>query len=393
MGLAPLGAPTHTDALRRCLRDGGATTGQFELALEYFDFSGSRSMAAPKFCELLGRGPRAPGEPIEPFHCDVARSMQLIVEEFVLDKARYLHSRTGSERLCMAGGVALNCVANGRLRREGPFREIFVQPAATDAGSALGVAALAYVDLTGGGSVQPLQHVFLGPAFEDSQIEQLLRAAELAYIDCRDQPDRLVQETAKRLADGKVVGWFQGSLEFGPRALGGRSILADPRLASMRDHVNAAVKKRESFRPFAPAVLAERAAEHFEMEGESQYMLFTCRVCSTLDLPAITHVDGSARVQTVSERDNPRFHSLLREFARQTGCPVLLNTSFNLRGEPIVCSPVDAMLCFVRSDLDCLVLESFLIDRATLPQEWRQWFGVSYQPPASGISESVYTLL
>jgi carbamoyltransferase len=348
-------------------------------------------MFSEALCTLFGRPPREPESELDQFARDVARSAQAVLEEVLLVKAAWLHEQTGSPRLCMAGGVALNCVANGRLLRDGPFDELFVQPAASDAGAALGAAAIAHRRLTGGApSRQRLPHVFLGPSYSSDEIRSLLGGSGIPIAGFAGTGE-LVDHVAERLARGEVAGWFQGAMEFGPRALGARSILADPRHPAMRDRVNAFVKKREAFRPFAPAVLAERAREHFDLDHDTPFMLETCQVRSPLELPAITHVDGSARPQTVDAASNPRFHALLSAFERRTGCPILLNTSFNLRGEPVVCSPVDALLCFVRSDLDCLVLENVVLDRRDVPPQWREWFAAAAE--RSGVSSMVYTLL
>ena len=349
-------------------------------------------MFSEELCTLFGRPPREPESELDEFTKDVARSAQVVLEEILLEKAAWLHDQVGSPRLCMAGGVALNCVANGRILREGPFEELFVQPAATDAGAALGAATIAHRRLTGGRpSAERLDHVFLGPAYSSGEIRALLAGSQVKVQVLSDEA-ALADHVADRLARGEVVGWFHGAMEFGPRALGGRSILADPRNPAMRDRVNAFVKKREAFRPFAPAVIAERAREHFDLDHDAPFMLETCQVRSPLDLPAITHVDGSARPQTVHAGTNPRFHALLQAFERRTGCPILLNTSFNLRGEPIVCTPVDALLCFVRSDLDCLVLEDVVLDRRDVPPAWIESFRDT-APAQAGVSSTVYTLL
>jgi carbamoyltransferase len=390
MGLAPYGQPAHVDRMRKLIEV--LPGGQFRLNLQYFDFLGGARMFSEELCTLFGRRPREPESELDQFARDVARSAQVVLEEILLAKAAWLHDQTGSPRLCMAGGVALNCVANGRILRDGPFGELFVQPAASDAGAALGAATIAHRRLTG--KVPPrrrIEHVFLGPSFTTTEIESLLAGSGVRTEVFADHAV-LVDHVAERLARGEVVGWFHGAMEFGPRALGARSILADPRNPAMRDRVNAFVKKREAFRPFAPAVMAERARDHFDLDHDSPFMLETCQVRSPLDLPAITHVDGSARPQTVDAAAHPRFHELLRAFERRTGCPILLNTSFNLRGEPIVCTPIDALLCFVRSDLDCLVLEDLVLDRREVPPQWREWFA---ELPAErkGVSSMVYTLL
>ena len=275
-----------------------------------------------------------------------------------------------SENLCMAGGVALNVVANARCRNEGPFKRLFIQPAAGDAGGAVGAAAMAYVRRSGEWPTRKLRDVFLGPRTETDAVADLLTGSGVPFLDFRGREDDLLREVVRHLADGKVVGWFQGRAEFGPRALGGRSIIADPRPADMRDRINASVKKRESFRPFAPSVLAEECAVHFDLPHPSPFMLETCQVVSPIDLPAITHVDGSARVHTVDDAENPRFAALLRHFQEHTGCPLLLNTSFNMRGEPIVNSAVDAIVSFVESSIDVLVLEDAVVDRAVVTPLW-----------------------
>jgi carbamoyltransferase len=390
MGLAPYGKPRYADKVRRLIAV--QEDGQFRLDLRYFDFLGGTRMFSEKLCALFGKPPRAPESALSPFAKDLARSVQVVLEEILLAKVAYLHRRAPSANLCLAGGVALNCVAVGRIVREGPFRNVFVQPASSDAGSALGAAALSHVRRTGQRPEEArLPHVFLGPAFAADDIARTLSTSAARLQDFRGREEELLRATVDRLAAGKVVGWFQGRMEFGPRALGHRSILADPRDRGMRERINAQVKKREAFRPFAPAVLAGRASAHFALDHPAPFMLETCTVRSPLDLPAITHVDGSARVQTVDGDGSPRFARLLQAFEARTGCPILLNTSFNLRGEPIVCTPADAVLCFVRSDLDCLVLEDILLDREGLPPSWRAAFG-STIPYASGVSDSVYAL-
>jgi carbamoyltransferase len=392
MGLAPYGEPRYVEEMYSLIKVGEG--GQFRLQLEYFDLLGGETMYSEKLCTLLGKPPRVPEAELLQFHKDVARSLQTVLEEVLLTKVRYLHTMVNSENLCMAGGVALNCTANARILRDGPFKRLFVQPASSDAGGCLGAAAIAHVQLTGERpETEPMRHLYLGPSFDNDEIAAIFAPGRAKVLDFRGQEDELLRATVERLAAGKVVGWFQGKMEFGPRALGGRSILADPRAPQMRDRINALVKKRESFRPFAPAVLASRVGEHFELDHLSPFMLETCRVKSALDLPSITHVDGSARVQTVEAESSPRFHCLLQEFERRTGCPILLNTSFNLRGEPIVCTPLDALLCFIRSGLDCLIMEDFLLDRTALPESWISWFGNTSPRSGAAISQSVYTLL
>ncbi len=374
MGLAPYGEPRHIAAMRRLAQLGA--DGRLHLDLDFFDFASGGPMHTERLCALLGKPPRAPGSEIEPFHRDVARSIQLHLEECLLAMVRHLHALVGGANLCMAGGVALNCVANSRILREGPFDRLFVQPAAGDAGGCLGAATLAYRELTGTHPVRErLVHAYYGPGAEPGEIADMLDGSEAGALDFRGREAELLDATVDRLVRGEVLGWFQGRMEFGPRALGARSILADPRRPEMRDLVNSRVKQRESFRPFAPAVLEPHAGEHFALDHASPFMLETCRVTSQLELPAITHVDGSARVQTVDGATNPRFAELLRRFHARTGCPILLNTSFNMRGQPIVRSPLDALVCFLQSQIDCLVLGDFLIDRTSVPESWFERYG------------------
>jgi carbamoyltransferase len=392
MGLSPYGKPRYLHKMHELIEL--LSDGQYRLRMEYFDFLHSDHMFSPQLCELFGRPPRDPESEIDEFAQDIARSLQVFLEDILLAKTRYLHSRVQSDNLCMAGGVALNCVANARILREGPFKRLFVQPASSDAGGCLGAAAIAHLRLTGEAPVrEPLRHVYLGPSSSSEEVAHLLAAAPVSALDFRNREDKLVQEIANRLAAGQVVGWMHGRSEFGPRSLGARSILADPRQPDMRDRINALVKMREGFRPFAPAVLATKAAEHFDLDHASPFMLETCAVISPLPLPAITHVDGSARVQTVHDDTSPRFAALLRAFESKTGCPILLNTSFNVRGEPIVCRPIDAILCFIRSDIDCLVLEDFVLDRAGLPESWLSWFHHTRPSAPSAVNHSVYTFL
>lgn len=394
MGLAPYGKPLYVEQLRDLIQT--ADGGQYRLNMKYFAFLVEDSMYTEHLCALLGRPAREPESEILQFHMDVARSAQVMLEEVLLEKVRYLHSKVPSENLCMAGGVALNVVANGRCLKEGPFKRLFVQPAAGDAGGSIGAAAIAHVRLTGQAPLRQQQsHVYLGPAFSAREAHRFLKATSAKFLDFRDKEKELLSFTAERLAEGKVVGWAHGRMEFGPRSLGARSILGDPRHPEMRKRINALVKMREAFRPFAPAVLASKTAEHFDLDHPSPFMLETCRVISPLKLPAVTHVDGSARVQTVSAETNPRFAALLEEFDRQTGCPILLNTSFNVRGEPIVCTLLDAILCFVRSRIDLLVLEDFVITRAGISALWeiQAEQGVQRRSEGEAVGHLVYTLL
>jgi carbamoyltransferase len=369
--------------------------------MTYFDFVGGDRMYAEPMVELLGAPPRPPGSPLEPFHLDVARSVQVVLEEILLAKVDYLAQRVDSPNLCLAGGVALNCVANGRIARESPFERMFVQPAAGDAGGCLGAAALAHVAETGRRhTTAPMTRVDLGPHFSPDDVAALLDCTPLPYHDYRDREADLVDAVAARLERGEVVGWFQGAMEFGPRALGQRSILANPMGPTVRDRVNAQVKGREAFRPFAPSVLADHAAAHFDLPRAAPFMLETCRVTSPLGLPAITHVDGSARPQTVDPAAHPRYAALLEAFRGRTGCPLLLNTSLNLAGEPIVLSPVDALICFGRSGLDALVLGDAVVDRAAVPDNWSELLaawdtvpGRAFGGGDSAISEHLYTFV
>ena len=397
MGLAPYGEPRFVNEIHQLVQT--RLGGQYTLAMEYFDFVRGRRMYSPLLCDLFGASPREAESEITPFHCDVAKSVQVVLEEIVLEKVRYLAGRVDSGNLCMAGGVALNCVANGRIVREGPFERLFVQPAAGDAGGSLGAAALAHARLTGRRySDEPLAHVYLGPRYTTDEVAAVLIATELPVHGFRHHEAELLEAVVDRLEANKVVGWFHGAMEFGPRALGARSILANPLDPDIRDRLNRMIKKREAFRPFAPSVLAEHAADHFDLDHPSPFMLETCRMTSSLALPGVTHVDGSARPQTVGRAQNPRFAALLEAFYRRTGCPMLVNTSFNVRGEPIVCSPADALLCMARSGLDALVLDDFLLDRGALPDAWEGLLAAwslrqrsAFSQSKSAIEENLYT--
>lgn len=360
MGLAPYGVDKYADIIRKLIITDA--NGQYHLDMKFFDFIRGEKMYTPALTDLFGLPPRKKESTIDQVHKDIAKSLQVVLEEILIQKAFYLHEKTGAENLCMAGGVALNCVANGKVLAKGPFKKLFVQPASNDAGCCMGAAALAYTELSGQSLKSEMKHVYLGPSYEKGHIEKLLKATSLKYKDFSDNEEELLEQVAQRMADGKVIGWFHGRMEFGPRSLGARSILADPRGHEMRDRINAMVKKREAFRPFAPAVLESKMQEHFELDHPSPFMLETCQVNSPLDLPAITHVDNSARVQTVSAETNKKFADLLEAFDRITGCPIVLNTSFNIRDEPIVCTPEEALICFITTDIDCLVLENYLID-------------------------------
>ncbi|MCC6749153.1 MAG: carbamoyltransferase [Deltaproteobacteria bacterium] len=396
MGLAPYGKPLYVDKIRELLTEG--PDGQYALSMQYFDFLRESRMYSDALAELFGEPPRVAESAILPFHKDVAKSLQVVLEEILLAKARYLKSKVDSPNLCMAGGVALNCVANGRVLRDGPFDRLFVQPAAGDSGACLGAAALSYVKRTGKRhSEERLQHVYLGPAYSSAQVAGMLEDMGIEALDFRGREAALLEAVVDRMAAGHVIGWFQGAMEFGPRALGARSIIADPRFEDMRERLNRLVKKREAFRPFAPSVLEEHAGKHFALDHTSPFMLETCQVSSSIAMPAITHVDGSARPQTVSTRHSPRYAALIEAFYRRTGCPVIVNTSFNVRSEPIVCSPDDALMCMANSDIDSIVVEDFIIDRAALPRQWSALLrSLKFEPPSEvgargEISPTVYT--
>lgn len=387
MGLAPYGEPLYVDLILKELID-LKDDGSFKLNMRYFGFCNGMRMTNERFKNLFRAGPRQPETAIRQFDMDMARSIQMVTEEIMLRMARHVYKVTGEKRLCLAGGVALNCVGNGRILREGLFEDLWIQPASGDAGGALGVALLIWYKFLNNprntDSVCDAQKAsFLGPNFKDEEIEDFLKGRGVAYT--RLSKEELVERVAGLIAKEKVVGWFQGRMEFGPRALGSRSILADARSREMQSKMNLKIKFRESFRPFAPSVLAEQANEYFVLDKESPYMLITAPIKDKyklpisdeqdnsfgLDklkvvrstLPAITHVDYSARIQTVNRRDNGIFYNLLDAFYKKTGCPVIINTSFNVRGEPIVCSPQDAFDCFLRTDMDYLAIGSFLLDK------------------------------
>ncbi len=384
MGLAPYGEAKYADAIRRNLVDTRAD-GSFRLNMDYFDFLGGTTMTNERFHRLFGGRPRRPEEPIERRHMDVARSIQEVTEEIMLGLAQRAREMTGMKNLCLAGGVALNCVANGRILREKIFERLWIQPAAGDAGGALGAALAAWHsqdDVSESfAKTDSMRGALLGPEFSDSEIEAMLRShnAVFKYL----MHNELLDLTVELLQAEKVIGWFQGRMEFGPRALGNRSILGDARSPRMQSVMNRKVKFRESFRPFAPIVRRERVADYFELDQESPYMLLVAPIKPELrrsqppgvegfdllkvdrsTLPAVTHVDYSARIQTVTHADNPQLYDLLLRFEQATGCGVLVNTSFNVRGEPIVCTPDDAYRCFVNTEMDYLMMGNFVIERA-----------------------------
>ncbi len=393
MGLAPYGEPRYVDTILEKLVD-LREDGSLHLDLSYFGYCRGLTMTSRKFERLFGGPPRAPDHPITQRDMDLAASIQYVLEEVMVRSARYAHALTGSKNLCLAGGVALNCVANGRILRDSPFESIWIQPAAGDAGGALGTALFIAHQLLDEPRVlderDRQRGSQLGPRWDERRCQAMLDAKQVPYVAFDDE-DTLCAEVARLLANGHVVGWFHGRMEFGPRALGCRSILADARRADAQSRVNLAIKFRESFRPLAPSVLQERAAEWFELPrgAQSPYMLLVAPVhvkrrvdpgeagrrARGLELlavrrsviPAVTHVDGSARVQTVDRWRCPRFHRLLTHFERLTGYPVLANTSFNVRGEPIVCTPAEAYSGFLATEMDALVLERFLLLKRDQP--------------------------
>jgi carbamoyltransferase len=385
MGLAPFGVPRYVDRIHSNLLKLNVD-GSFQLDQRYFDYRGGLRMTNTRFDRLFDGPPRKPESPLSQREMDLACSVQQVSEEIVLRMARHAHRRTGLDNLCMAGGVALNAVANGRLVRSGPFDNVWVQPASGDAGGALGAAYVAAHKYFGRPrsprlGTDSMRGAFLGPRFNTDEIRRELHSAGANYeeVEHSGPEDR----AAELIADGKIVGWFQGRMEFGPRALGARSILADARDPDMQSRLNQKIKFREGFRPFAPSVLGERAEEYFELRGPSPYMTIVAPVKESkrvparssdktgLDrvtevrsqIPAVTHLDYSARIQTVARDQNPAFHRLLSAFDERTGCPVVVNTSFNVRGEPIVCTPRDGLACFSRTAIDALMIGPFMVSR------------------------------
>ncbi len=400
MGLAPYGTPRYVRTILDHLID-LRDDGSFTLDQRYFDYRGGLRMTSDAFHALFGGPPRAPESALTQRDMDLARSVQDVCEEVMLRLARTAHRETGLDALCLAGGVALNCVANGRILREGPFRALWVQPAAGDAGGALGAATLAWHRALGGARGRPMHRsgadaatprgagaddggahdamggAYLGPSYDDAEIAAALDAFGAVYE--RVAPEELPARGAALLAAGGVVGWFSGRMEFGPRSLGARSILADPRDPRMQSTINMRVKGREGFRPFAPSVLREHAHAWFELDVDSPYMMLVAPVAAAhrSDVPAVTHVDGSARVQTVDAAAHPAFHALLTAFHARTGCPILVNTSFNVRGEPIVCTPADAYRCFMQTGLDHLVIGPYVLAKSRQPA----WTAPVVPPP------------
>ena len=380
MGLAPYGEPRFAKTILDNVMD-LKEDGTFRLNLDYFNYCTGLTMTNEKFDALFGGPPRPPEKWMDQSHMDMAASIQAVTEEVVLRMGRSLAKETGQRNLCLAGGVALNCVANGKLSRAGYFDEIWVQPASGDAGGALGAALTAYHHHLGharplGQRLDSMAGAYLGPEYDEEEVRRRLTRAQARFDVCTE--DAMIETAAQALADGKAVGWFQGRMEFGPRALGARSILGDPRSPDMQKTLNLKVKYRESFRPFAPACLVEDVSDWFDMDHISPYMLMVADVkkerqrsmtpeeqalfgieklnVPRSEIPAVTHVDYSARVQTVHKETNPRFHALIERFKALTGCPIVVNTSFNVRGEPIVCTPEDAFRCFMGTELDILAI-------------------------------------
>jgi carbamoyltransferase len=386
MGLAPYGEPKYAKLILDHLID-LKPDGSFRLDMSYFDYCTGFTMTNDRFAKLFGKPVRSPDQLLTPFHMDVAASIQAVLDEAMLRLTRSLAKQTGSRNLCLAGGVALNCVANGKVLRDGSFENIWIQPAAGDAGGAVGAALAAHhifkdrPRMTNG--ADGMSGSFLGPSFPQAEIERRMTAAGARFAVLAEE--EMIEATAQALAAQKAVGWFQGRMEFGPRSLGARSILGDPRSPGMQKNLNLKVKYRESFRPFAPAVLREDVSDWFDLDSDSPYMLIVADVrkdkhramspneqalfgidklnVSRSEIPAVTHVDYSARIQTVHSRTNPLFHKLLSRFKSLTGCPVLVNTSFNVRGEPIVCTPEDAFRCFMGNELDILVVGNCVLQK------------------------------
>jgi carbamoyltransferase len=387
MGLAPYGTPKYKDLILSELMD-LKEDGSFKLSMKYFDYCAGLTMTNRKFDKLFGGPPRKPESDVTQRDMDLARSVQDVTEEVMLRMARHIHNETKQKNLCLAGGVALNCVGNGKILREGPFDNIWIQPAAGDAGGALGAALFVwyqYLDnqRTADGKKDFMKASLLGPEYSDDQILKYLSANNIPYNKL--SPDETPARIADLIAQEKTIGWFQGRMEFGPRALGARSIIGDARSPKMQEIMNLKIKFRESFRPFAPSVLQEKAADFFDIDSESPYMLIVAPVKENIrramtkeeqeyfgldklhvmrsSIPAVTHVDYSARVQTVTRESNPIYYEMINKFSEQHKCPVIINTSFNVRGEPIVCTPQDAYLCFMRTNMDYLIMGNYLLNK------------------------------
>jgi carbamoyltransferase len=389
MGLAPYGNPVYADIIRDNLVD-IKPDGSFRMNMDYFGYADGLTMTNRKFDSLFGEPPRKPETPMSQKFMDIAASIQVVTEEIMLKTARFAREITGKKNLCLSGGVALNCVGNGKIQAAGIFEQIWIQPASGDAGGALGAALSAWYGYLDKPRIpQPgdaMKGSYLGPSFTNDEIAAFLKTKNAVFHHLT--PGLVVETAAKALADGKVVGWVQGRMEFGPRALGARSILGDARSPEMQKTLNLKIKFRESFRPFAPSVLREKVSEWFDLDADSPYMLLVAPVESSKlkpvegnfsgmdrlyqlrsDIPAVTHVDNSARVQTVHKSTNPRYYALIEAFETLTGCPVIVNTSYNVRGEPIVCTPEDAYRCFMRTNMDVLVMEDIVLYKQEQP-DW-----------------------
>jgi carbamoyltransferase len=405
MGLAPYGEPRYVQRVFDHLID-LKPDGTFRLNLDYFDYCTGLTMTNGRFDELFGGPPRKPEAWLTQREMDLAASIQAVTEEVVLRLTRSIATETGAKNLCLAGGVALNCVANGKVLRDGQFRDIWIQPAAGDAGGALGAALVAHhihkaqPRTAANGLSDRMKGAYLGPSFSQAECEIRLRASGARFTVLPN--DALIAGCARSLAEGKAVGWFQGRMEFGPRALGNRSIVGDARSPTMQSMLNQKIKYRESFRPFAPAVLADDVASWFELEGSSPYMLMVADVAKhhrlvvteedralfgierlnrpRSDIPAVTHVDYSARIQTVHQKTNPRFHALLSAFKEKTGCPVVVNTSFNVRGEPIACTPDDAFRCFMGTELDSLAIGNLYLIKSEQNAALKCDYSAAFEP-------------
>ena len=391
MGLAPYGEPKYVDTILNNLvnlKDDGS----FKLNMRYFGYIDGFAMTNEKFDQLFGGPARSPEGKMTQREMDLARSIQEVTEEIMLRVSRYIYKETKLTNLCLAGGVALNCVANGRILREGPIEDIWIQPAAGDAGGAVGAALFIWYQYLGN-TRHPqdsdfMKGAYLGPGYSEEEIEGFLNRIKAPYVKLSEE--QLLEQVTELLQEGHAIGWFQGRMEFGPRALGNRSIIADARNVEMQKKLNLKIKFRESFRPFAPSVLREDTPDYFEIDYDSPYMLLVADVkkerrCKLTEeqktyfgidklnvvrseIPAVTHIDYSARLQTVHKETNPKYHKLISKFKERTDCPVIVNTSFNVRGEPIVCSPEDAYTCFMRTEMDYLVLERFLLDKNKQPK-------------------------
>ncbi|MFC1599550.1 carbamoyltransferase [Patescibacteria group bacterium] len=364
MGLAPYGEPKYTDEVRKLINV--KEDGSFKLNMKYFKYAYGLKMTNRHFHKLFGQPARKPETEITQREFDIAKSLQVVLEEIMLKIANHVQKETGQENLCLSGGVALNCVANGRLLKESNFKKIFIQPASGDAGGALGAALFTHHAILENPRNYQMKNVYLGPGYSNEEVEKLLREHNVDFEKL--EGESLYETVADHIGNQKVIGWYQGRMEYGPRALGNRSIVADARNKENWKRVNLKIKFRESFRPFAPTVIEEDLAENFDLETATPYMLLVAQVKKD-NLPAITHVDNSARIQSVNAAENPRYHKLISKFKEKTGTGVIINTSFNVRGEPIVCTPEDALKCFLRTDMDILVMENYLVNKAKINKD------------------------